>query len=363
MAERVDDVALEAVGRAEQLVDHEIAREGRVDAVEVNRVEPVGRGDRQRADALDTVVDEELGIGQTGDVAPHQARELGVDFPDAGDEPQPDFVAQVFGRAVRRIFAEGDVFRHGEFENLLARGEHERAYDAPHLGRDARQAAQPRAAQQVDEEGLNRVVGVVCHGDGRIVVLAAQFVEPGVAQTAGGHLHRFARTLHLGGRVEAAVVAGHAVAGGLVGHEHLVFVALGAAQLEVAVGDPHLVAAADEEREHDHRVDAARDGEQDASARGEQLVFGDVALEGVQKMCHRQNVGMMGRPQRPSLFGSDGGRDPAVHGDAARGRAGVRPFVRGCSPRCRWPRRTFRGPWPAPCGRRPAPRCPWRRPG
>ena len=327
-----------------------------VERFEMNRVEPVGRGDRHGADALDAVVDEELRVGQTGDVAPHQARELGVDFPDAGDEPQPDFVAQVFGRAVRRILAEGDVLRYGELENLLARGEEQRADDAADLGRDARQPAQPRTAQQVDEEGLNRVVGMVRHGDGRIVVLTAQLVEPGVAQAAGRHLHRFARTLHLGGRVEAAVVAGDAVAGGLPGYEHLILVAFGAAQLEVAVGDPHLVAAADEEREHDHRIHAARDGQQHASARGKQFVFGDVALKGVQKMCHRQKGSVAGvwrgasAPRRDSVVGRAAGAAPP----------GV--LLRGCSPRCRWPRRTSRGPWPAPCGRRRAPRRPWRRP-
>jgi len=41
---------------------------------------------------------------------------------------------------------------NGIFEDLLARGEHQRTDDPAHLRRDARQPAQPRAAQQVDEE-------------------------------------------------------------------------------------------------------------------------------------------------------------------------------------------------------------------
>ena len=58
MAERVDDVALEPVGRTQQLVNHELLRECRVDAVEVDRVEPVRRSHRLAADTFDAVVDE-----------------------------------------------------------------------------------------------------------------------------------------------------------------------------------------------------------------------------------------------------------------------------------------------------------------
>ena len=181
VAQRVDHVALEPVSRTEEFVDHEPLRERRVDPVEADRVDPHLRRDRLAADALDAVVDEQLGVGQPREVAAHQARELGIDLADAGDEPQPDLVAQVFGRAVRRILPEGDAVLHGVFEYLPARGEQQRADDLPHLGRNARQSPQPGAAQQVDEKGLYRVVGVVGDGHGRIAVLMAQGVEPGVA--------------------------------------------------------------------------------------------------------------------------------------------------------------------------------------
>ena len=162
------------------------------------------------------MVDEQLRVGEPREVAAHQEGEFGVDLPDAGNQPQPDLVAQVFGRAVRRILPEGDALLDGVFENLLARGEHERTDDLADLGRNARQPAQPRAAQQVDEERLDRVVGMVGDRHGRIAVFAAQTVEPRVAQPPGRHLHRLARAVHLRGRLEPFVVERHAVFGGLL---------------------------------------------------------------------------------------------------------------------------------------------------
>ena len=289
-AEGVDHVALEAVGRAEEFVDHESARECRVDPVGADRVGAVLRGDDPVAYAFDAVVDEALGVGQACEVAAHQPREFGIDLPDAGDESETDLVAQVFGRAVRRILAERNAVRHGVFENLLARGEHQGPDHTAVLHRYARQAAQPRAAQQIDEEGLDRVVGVVRHGHGRVAVRAAQLVEPGVAQAPRRDLHRVARALHFGRGVEPSVVEGHAVACGLLLDEHFVLVALGAAQLEVAVGHARAVSRRGEEPQHDHRVHAARYGEQYAVVGRHEGVAPDVAGEFFAEVHGRQTM-------------------------------------------------------------------------
>ncbi|CCZ76286.1 unknown [Alistipes finegoldii CAG:68] len=279
MAERVDDVALESVGRVEQFVDDEFLRERGVDAVEVYRVQSVLGGHRFAAYAFDAVVDEELGVGQPRDVAAHETRELGVDLPDAGNQAQPYLVAQVLGRAVRRILPEGDAVGDGVLQNLLARSEHQRSDDLADLRRNARQPAQARAAQQVDEERLDRVVGMVGDRHHRVAVFAAQGVEPCVAQPPGGHLHRLARALHFGRRFEAFVVELDAVFPCLFLHQHLILVALRAPQLEIAVRHADPVAAAREERQHDHRVHAARNGQQNAVVVRRQIVVGDVFAE------------------------------------------------------------------------------------
>ena len=125
---------------------------------------------------------------------------------------------------------------------------------------------------------------MVGDGDGRVAVFAAQGVEPRVAQPPGRHLHRLARALHLGLGLETPVVERRAVFFRFVLHQHFVLVALRAAQLEIAVGDAHPVAAAGEQREHDHRVHAARDGEQDAVVVRGEVVLVDVALKRVQKI-------------------------------------------------------------------------------
>ena len=46
---------------------------------------------------------------------------------------------------------------------------------------------QPRAAQQVDEESFDRVIGVVRDRDERIAVLAAEGVEPTITEAPGRH--------------------------------------------------------------------------------------------------------------------------------------------------------------------------------
>lgn len=135
----VRHVAFERIGRVEQFEDYEIQRESPVDTVDVDRVDPVFGGDDLFADALDAVVDEELRVGQTADVLTHQVGELGADLLDAGYESQADLVAQVFGRAVRRIFPVGNVLCYGVFEDVLARSEHQRADQLPGMGGDPRQ--------------------------------------------------------------------------------------------------------------------------------------------------------------------------------------------------------------------------------
>ena len=262
----------------------------------MDRGDPVGLGHDLFAHVRDGRLDEELRVGQPFDVAAHQVGELGVDLADAGDQPQPDLVAQVFGRAVRRVLAEGNLLRHGVFQNLAARSEHQRSHHPSHAGADPRQPAQPRTAQQVDEKGLDRVVGVVRHGDGRIAVLAPQLLEPRIAQPAGRHLHRLARALHFGRRVEPPVVARHAVAGRLARYGHLVLVALGAAQLEIAVRHAEPIAQRGHERQQHHRIDAARNGQQNTVVAGKEPVALDVGLKTVgQHLCIELRINRSGR--------------------------------------------------------------------
>ena len=143
--------------------------------------DPRVRGDGFRADAFDAVVDEQLGIGQACQVAAHEARELGLISRMRGISPAGSCCAGIWSSGSTNLPGR-NVLCYGVFEDVLARSEHQRADQLPGMGGDPRQTPQAGAAQQVDEEGFDRVVDVVGDGYHRVTVLAAQFVEPGVAQ-------------------------------------------------------------------------------------------------------------------------------------------------------------------------------------
>ena len=131
----------------------------------------------------------------------------------------------------------------GIFQNLLACGEHQRANNTAHLIAYARKAAQPRSTQHIYKKCLDRVINMVGDGDNRVALLLAQLVKPFVAQTAGSHLHRFARASHLSRGVEVAVIALYSIAAGCLLHQNLILVALFATQAEIAVRHTYVVTA------------------------------------------------------------------------------------------------------------------------
>ena len=171
------------------------------------------------------------------------------------------------------------MFLEGELGDLAACGEHQRPHDVPHLIAYSRQAAQSRAAQQIDEEGLDRVVDMVGDGYDRVSVFPAQIVEPCISQPPCRHLHRLARALHLAYGVETFVVAYDAVLAGRLEYHRFVLVTLLPAQLEVAVGHTHVVAAVEAERHEHHRIDASRYREQYLVLTREELVVAYVCLK------------------------------------------------------------------------------------
>lgn len=68
---------------------------------------------------------------------------------------------------------------------------------------------------------------MVGDGDDIVTLRAAKLLEPRITQPPSGHFHRFARALHLTGRVETSVVTRHAQFGSLLSNQHFVFVAFG----------------------------------------------------------------------------------------------------------------------------------------
>ena len=131
----------------------------------------------------------------------------------------------------------------------------------PHAGN----AAEARAPQKVEEEGLGVVVGVVRHGDGLVAVLAAELPEPAVPQAPGGHLYgdTLGRCICL--CVKALYVDGNAVFPGPAAHEGFVRVALFPAQPEVTVCNGKRPAFETDLPGQAHGIDASADGDKQHS--------------------------------------------------------------------------------------------------
>ena len=80
--------------------------------------------------------------------------------------------------------------------------------DVPIAGPHAAESAEARAADEVEEDGLDVVVAVMSHGDGLSPQLAAERLEPFVAQGTGGHLRGDAVLVGIVGRVEIDATEG-----------------------------------------------------------------------------------------------------------------------------------------------------------
>ena len=118
------------------------------------------------------------------------------------------------------------------------------------------------------------------HGDGLSPQLAAERLEPFVAQGAGGHLRGDAVLVGIVGRVEIDATEGEAERfGGLLGKVG-VGVGLVVAQVEVAMGRQAGVAESGEDVQQGDRVGAAAQSDNDGRSGSEQLVLRDVGLDG-----------------------------------------------------------------------------------
>ena len=127
-------------------------------------------------------------------------------------------------------------------ENILACGVEQWSHHLAILAVYARQASQTRASQQIYEECLYRIVGVVCNGNHIVTLLLAQLVKPLIAQPTRSHLHRVARSLHLASSVKALRVAHNAQLLALPLHHLCILIALFSPQAEVTVSHTHIVA-------------------------------------------------------------------------------------------------------------------------
>lgn len=154
-------------------------------------------------------------------------------------------------------------------------GTHDVALD----GEDAVEAGETGATEEVEEEGLGRVVAMVGGEDGSIAVAAEKPAEIGIAQPAGGILdgEMVAGGKALGG--ELGDMDGDTVLRGQGTDKALVAVAVARAEMEVAMGDGKGEAGRMHEMGEDDGVDSATNGKQHLLPRGEEVLLLNVGYE------------------------------------------------------------------------------------
>ena len=119
------------------------------------------------------------------------------------------------------------------------------------------------AAKKVEEKRFGIVAGMVGRQDGLVAMFPTQLAEPAVAELPRGHLDADPFLFRIGFRVERLHVAGHTMLGRPVADERLVGVAVGAPEVEVAMGNGKRSAFPANLFCQDHRVPATADGDED----------------------------------------------------------------------------------------------------
>ena len=128
----------------------------------------------------------------------------------------------------------------------------------------ASEASEAGAAKEVQDEGFSVVVGVVRHGNGVEATLDGDACEPSVPQFACRHLDADAMLCGVGRCVEVGAEKLNSVILSPFLYELRIRVALGSAEMEVAVRHGVLPAGTAEHVGHAHGVYASAHRKQDS---------------------------------------------------------------------------------------------------
>src|SRR5439155_25537912 len=96
----------------------------------------------------------------------------------------PDAVTPESQRAVRRVFARGDLCRGADRGGIDTRERQQRTDDAVALGSHAGETCEPASACHVEEDGLGLIVTRVTGGDRRRAEIAPDTSQEFVAPVA-----------------------------------------------------------------------------------------------------------------------------------------------------------------------------------
>src|SRR6266516_168640 len=96
----------------------------------------------------------------------------------------PDAVAREAQRAIRRVFARGDLCRGADRERIGTAERQERTDDTVTLGSDAGESHESGTAGEMEEDRLHLIVARVTSGDRRRAEIACDASQELVARVA-----------------------------------------------------------------------------------------------------------------------------------------------------------------------------------
>lgn len=278
--EHVGDLGgVEAVG-VEDFVEEGVGSGGVEEALDVDEGFAVLDVDGVAAEGGDAVEVDLLGVAEGAVGVLEGFEEGGVDLLEDGYDEVAYFIAGVVEGVVGGVGAVPELVGADVVQDVLAGEGEDGPQDAPADGGDAGEAADAGAAGEVEEGGFGVVVGVVGDEDVVEFALEAGFLEPGVAEFAGGHLDADAAGGGVGPGVEFADAEGDAVGVAEAFDELLVHVGFFPAEVEVAVEGEEVEVEVFAGVEEGDGVGAAAEGDDELGG-GVDVVLGEESRDGL----------------------------------------------------------------------------------
>ena len=212
------------------------------------------------------------GLVKTGHILPHCLEERGIDLPEDRKDLVPDLVAQIPVFGIGPVFSERDLVRGGIFFDFRTGEAQERTDQHAPLRQRTRRAhapdaLQPSTTQQIQHQGFSIVIRMVRHGHGSISARSTFQRKPRVTQVTRGHFNADALLSRIPGRIKMTDMERDAGLHAPFPYQHLIRIAVGAPEPEVAVQYLEGTPGPQEQIGHAHGVHAAADSQKDHPVR------------------------------------------------------------------------------------------------
>ena len=177
------------------------------------------------------------------------------------------------------VIPPNDMIFNCILSDLFSRSPQQRANNHSILWLHAFQSVEACAAQQVDEESLSLVVGMMGHGDSIITQLLPQFFKPRIAQVAGSHLDGNSVFFGIFLSIEMLYKAMNTILFRKLANKFLIAIGFLSTQMKIAMCRDKLHLGFQQQIRQNHRIDAAAEGKNDFVTLGNQVIPINICLE------------------------------------------------------------------------------------